>query len=77
MSMNVYTVIRADTLGTARVRRDTRDVCQPEVGDIAFRSGEPIARILSVTEVTEDTYDLVFDRNVRVLIASLLAIGVP
>lgn len=75
--MNVYTVIRVPDAGNVRVRRDVRDVCQPEVGDVAYRNGEPIARILKVDEVGQDTFDIVFDRNSSVLIATLLAIGVP
>lgn len=77
MAMNVYTVIRVDSLGSFRVRRDHRDVCQPEVGDIVFKHDEPKGRVVQVTQSGEDTFDVVIDRNSRILIANLLAIGVP
>lgn len=77
MAMNVYTVIRVDNYGAFRVRRDARDVCQPEVGDVVFKHGEPKARTTQVTEVGTDTFDVVLDRNTTILIADLLAIGVP
>jgi hypothetical protein len=77
MAMNVYTVVRVDNLGSFRVRRDVRDVCQPEIGDIVYRHHEPVGRITLVTEVGQDTFDVVMDRNAQILIASLLAIGVP
>ena len=77
MALNVYTVVRVDTFGSFRVRRDHRDVCQPETGDIVFYLEEPKGRITMVTQVGEDTFDVVLDRNTKVLIANLLAIGVP